>query len=90
MKPTSQSSSSRKRWWIAGIAALGAAITLPLFSSQVLADDDHEERETPRSERRVDFFLRAKAAHFCHLHGPFGKAVFERLAMLLGQQGGGG
>lgn len=52
MQPTSQPSAVRKRWWIAGIAAAGAAITLPLFSSQVLADDDHEEREAPRSERR--------------------------------------
>ena len=52
MQPTSQPSAGRKRWWIAGIAAVGAAITLPLFSSQVLADDDHEEREAPRSERR--------------------------------------
>ena len=45
MQPTSQPSAGRKRWWIAGIAAVGAAITLPLFSSQVLADDDHDRHK---------------------------------------------
>jgi mono/diheme cytochrome c family protein len=52
MQTTPTSSTGRKRWWIAGITVLAAAVTLPLFSSQVLADDDHEERSSQRSERR--------------------------------------
>lgn len=52
MHTTSPSSTGRKRWWIASAAALGAAVAVPLFSSQVLADEDHEKRESPRSERR--------------------------------------
>ena len=40
-------------------------------------------------ERLIHLFGRAKARHLCHLHRPLRKAIFQRLEMLLGQQGGG-
>lgn len=48
---TSRHLRHRRGFWLAG-AAVATAVALPLFSSQVLADDDaHEGREHSRSER---------------------------------------
>ena len=61
------------------------------FAQQLVRADHNVHRAVGNAfEGGGDFLARAKARDLGHFDGPFGKAVFQGLEVLLGQQGGGG
>ena len=66
------------------------ALELHILAEQLVrADDDVDGAVGHALDGGGDFLGRAKAAHLGHLDRPFGKAVHQRLVVLLGQQRGG-
>ena len=60
------------------------------FAQQLVRADHDVHRAVGKAfEGGGDFFARSETRDFGHLDRPFGKAVFERLVVLLGQQRGG-
>ena len=66
------------------------ALELHVLAEQLVrADDDVDGAVSHTLDGGGDLLGRAKAAHLGHLDRPFGKAVHQRLVVLLGQQRGG-